>query len=410
MQRKILNNISYLLALLAIFTLSGCNTDRNAAAAEEVAQHNETATEVHDDEGHAEEEHEDVIKLSADQLDEFGIKLATAAPGKMLTFVDLPGEIVINTDTMVHIVPRVAGIVRKVNKKLGDRVKAGEVIAELESRELAEMKVNYLSARERFNLAQEIFNREEKLWHKKISAEQDFLNTKQALTEARIELRSAEQKLHSLGFSDDHLSKRENHPDITFTRYELRAPIAGTIIEKHVTLGETVKDDSGVFIIANLDTVWADIKIYQKDLSLIKLGQSVMIDPGHGLPPGQGTISYVGLIVDETTRTAPARIVLNNKDRNWRPGMFITAKIATGATDSGLVVPRSALQNFEGRQVVFVQDDDGLEPHPVTTGNGNHLQVEIIAGLSPGQIYVSEGAFVLKAQLSKGAFGDGHNH
>ncbi len=462
MYRKIFTYAIMMMALLALIVSAGCDSPKKAAASSETGRQahdehdhgeNHLETEKHQDDphGHTESEHEedghddhddhanhddradgddheghaesgtdshddgeaghvDVVQLSNAELVEFGIELATAGPGELISYVTLPGEIVINTDTMAHIVPRVGGIVRKVHKKLGDEVAAGEIIAELESRELAEIKVNYLSARERFSLANEIFLREEKLWKKQISAEQDFLSTRQSLSEARIELRSAEQKLHALGFSENYLAKELNRPDVNFTRYQVTAPFAGTVIEKHLTLGETVKEDSEVFIIADLTTVWADIKIYQKDLPLIKKGLSVRIDPGHGLPVGQGVISYVGPIIGESTRTAPARIELDNSAETWRPGMFITARIAAGNEHVGLLVPKSALQTFEGSQVVFVQDEDGFEPKPIVLGRTNSDQVEVVSGLHVGDRYVSKGAFTLKAQLSKGAFGDGHNH
>jgi cobalt-zinc-cadmium efflux system membrane fusion protein len=88
----------------------------------------------------------------------------------------------------------------------------------------------------------------------------------------------------------------------------------------------------------------------------------------------------------------------------------VTARVAVGSSATGIVIPKSALQTFEGRSVVFVQDKDGFEPKPVEIGRQNAVQVEILSGLAAGQTYVSKGAFTLKAQLSKGAFGDGHNH
>ncbi len=369
------NKTFFLLTVLVVLlAMAGCDStpravagDEHDHAAEETAA---TAQAGHGDEegdgGHGEEEgHGEVVRLSDKEMREFGIELARAGSGWLDNFVELPGEIVINSDTMVHIVPPVSGIVRKVNKKLGDPVVAGEVLAELSSRELAELKVAYLSARERYNLARELFTREEALWKKQIVAEQDYLAARKALAEARIELRSSEQKLHSLGFSEEDLALQDDHPDVTFTRYKVTAPFSGTVIEKHITLGEMVKSDSEIFVIANLDTVWVDISIYQKDLPLIEKGQTVVIGAGHGLPPGRGIISYVGPIVGETTRTAPARIVLDNSAGRWRPGMFITAKIAVSREEVPLLVPRTALQTFEEKQVIFVLDEDGFEHRPV---------------------------------------------
>jgi cobalt-zinc-cadmium efflux system membrane fusion protein len=391
----------------------------------EDADHSEQEKDGHADEGHeslqgdndrhdepgGEDEHgEEVVRLSADELNEFGIKLSTAAAGPLDQYAELPGEIVLNADRLAHVVPRISGIVREVRKSLGDLVKAGEVLAVIDSRDLAEAKSAYLAASARRNLAQAKFDREERLWQKKVTSEQEYLDASQGLAEARIEMNSAEQQLHVLGFSDTYIKELPRHQDITYTRYETQAPFAGTIIEKHLTLGESVNEDADIFTIADLSSVWVDINVYQKDLAQIRKGQNVVIEIGHGIPEATGKISWVGPLVGEATRTAKARVVLANPDGTLRPGLFVTAQVAVADTPVGIVIPKSALQTFEGRTVVFVQDEDGLEPKPVQTGRENASHVEIVEGLKSGQTYVSQGAFTIKAQLSKGAFGDGHNH
>lgn len=369
--------------------------------------------EGHDD--HAEPTGEDthgdeVVRLSAADLKEFGIELATAKSGALDQLVELPGEIVLNSDALAHVVPQVQGIVREVRKSIGDSVKSGEVMAVIDSRELAEAKATYLAAIEREKLALANFTREERLWQKKVTSEQEYLNAKQALAETRIGRNAAEQQLHALGFSETYLKELPQHPDTTYTRYEIRAPFAGTIIEKHLTLGESVSADAEVFTIADLSSVWVDINVYQKDLTQIRKGQTVSILIGHGIPTVSGKVAWVGPLVGEATRTAKARVILANPDGTLRPGLFVTAQVAVADTPVGIVIPKSALQTFEGRTVVFVQDEDGLEPKPVQTGRENASHVEIVEGLKSGQTYVSQGAFTIKAQLSKGAFGDGHNH
>ncbi|MDT8421990.1 MAG: efflux RND transporter periplasmic adaptor subunit, partial [Desulfuromonadales bacterium] len=361
--------------------------------------------------GDEEDEHaEDVVRLSAADLKEFGIELDTAAVGVLDQYVDLPGEIVLNTDRLAHVVPRVSGIVRQVDKAVGDQVSSGERLAILESRELADAKAAYLGAVEREKLARIYFEREELLWQKKVTSEQEYLNARQAQSEARIARTSAEQQLHALGCSEQELAALSGKTDHAYTHYTLSAPFSGTLIEKHITLGENVTTDTEVFTIADLSSVWVDINVYQKDLALIHKGQSVMIEIGHGIPQVSGKIAWVGPLVGEVTRTAKARVILDNPDGTLRPGLFVTAKVAVSSTAAGIVIPKSALQSFEGRSVVFVQDEDGFEPRPVLTGRENTTQVEILSGLQAGQRYVSQGAFTLKAQLSKGAFGDGHNH
>lgn len=366
--------------------------------------------DAHADHAGNDEHGEEVVRLSEEELKEFGITLAVAKVGSLDQYVDLPGEIVLNADRMAHVVPRAAGIVRDVRITVGDKIKAGELMAVIESRELADAKAAFLAATEREVLALGNFKREERLWAKKVTSEQEYIDSRQALAEVRISKNSAKQQLHALGFSDSELKKISAHPNAAYTRLEIRAPLAGTIIEKHMTLGENVNADTDVFTIADLSTVWVDINVYQKDLVRIRQGQTVVIEIGHGIPSASGVIAWVGPQIDETTRTAKARMVLSNPDGDLRPGLFVTAKVAVGSTGAGIVVPKSALQTFEGRTVLFVRTDKGFEPQPIEAGQQNSATVEILSGLKAGQTYVNQGAFTLKAQLSKGAFGDGHNH
>ncbi|PLX91027.1 MAG: efflux transporter periplasmic adaptor subunit [Desulfuromonas sp.] len=374
---------------------------------DEQAEHDEHDGHDDEDDGH---EEGGPIRLSSDELSEFGIVLAKANAAELEQYVDLPGEIVLNADQVAHVVPRVSGIIRQVNKKQGDQVRKGQVMAVIESRDLADSKAEYLAARERYELAQLNFAREERLWQKKITSEQEYLDARQAQVEARIALRSAEQKLHALGFSDDYLKGLPEQPDVTYTRYEIRVPFSGVVIQKHITLGEVLEENAEAFVIADLSTVWTDLQIYQKDLAAIRKGQNVTIQIGHGVSDARGAVDFVGPLLGEETRTALARVVLKNPDGHYRPGMFVTARVAVATTQVDIAVPKSALQTVDGRTVVFVKTPDGFEPRPVEIGQQNTVNVEVVSGLKPGDLYVSKGAFTLKAQLSKGSFGDGHNH
>jgi cobalt-zinc-cadmium efflux system membrane fusion protein len=359
---------------------------------------------------HGEHGEKGVVRIGDAELKEFGIEVGTAGPGKLKVQVSLPGEVVANADRLAHIVPRVSGVVREVRRSLGDRVRKGEVMAVLESRELADAKAAFLNASERLALARTNFAREEDLWKKRISPEQDYLQAKQALAEVRIELRSAEQKLHALGFSDEYLAQLPSQPDMSYTRFEIVAPFEGTIIEKHISMGETRKDDAEVFIVADLRSVWVNLSVYQKDMPYIRKGQPVIISAGHGIPDMSGVISYIGPLVGEQTRTAVARVVLPNVGGNLRPGLFVTGLITVDSVPVPLLVPKTAVQTVEDKPSIFVKTGEGFVLQPVTIGRSNETHVEITSGVTPGTRYATSGAFTLKAQLSKGAFGDSHGH
>lgn len=198
--------------------------------------------------------------------------------------------------------------------------------------------------------------------------------------------------------------------DESLSPYEMKTLISGTIIDKHITLGEAVSREHAAFVVADLSSVWVDITVYQRDLSRVATGQTVFISGGHGLPDVTGEISYVAPIVREKTRTAIARATLSNPDGIWRPGTFITARIIVDRFEVPVAVPGTALQMMEGQNVVFVETEEGFHPRPVTPGRAGRDNIEIIAGLARGERYVSQGGFTLKAEMGKESFGGGHAH
>jgi cobalt-zinc-cadmium efflux system membrane fusion protein len=372
------------------------------------------AKDEHRDEQHGEEKghknEERVVKLHEDDIKEFGIEIGSAGPGKIAMLLELPAEIKPNADRFARVVPRSPGIARVILKSLGDSVRAGETLAVIDSRELSDLKAAYLAASKRAGVAQANLRREEILYKKKISAELDYLEAKKVHDEVMIDLKSAEQKLHALGFSDDYLSKLPSQSDMSFTQYELRAPFNGVVIEKNIVQGQVLKDDSVAFVVADLSSVWATISIFPKDMPSVKKGQRVAIGVNGSGKAVNGVISYVSPVSAEDTRTSMARVILPNRAGMLQPGLFATARITLGETDAAVLVPKTALVTDNERKQIFVETPEGFRPSDVTLGKADDDSVEITGGLVAGQRYVSRGAFALKAQLSKGAFGDGHGH
>ena len=355
------------------------------------------------------ERHEESVKLTAAQLQEFEIELDVAGQGPIAVNLERPAEIRFDGDRLNHVGPRVDGVVSEVNVKQGQVVAADEVLGVLNSRELAELKATYLAALERRNLARETFERENRLWEKKISSEKDYLDAKASLAEAEIAVRAAGQKLHALGFPRGDVDSLTTSESTDLTRYEILAPIAGTVIERHLSLGEAVSADKEVFVIADATAVWIEVTIYPKDMSLVRAGQTVRIDVGDS-DPIEGQISFVTPHLNEQTRTATARVAIDSANGRLKPGMFVMASIEVGQDNADVRIPKSAIQNFENGPVVFVQEGQEFEPRPVKLGRENALYVEVASGVNAGETYVSKGAFTLKAELEKASFGDGHNH
>ena len=354
--------------------------------------------------------HEEEVHLSEAQLVELGIVVKAAAATTLTLEVSLPGEIVANADRLAHIVPRVPGVVREVRNRVGDRVESEDVMAILDSRELAAAKSKFLASETRVELAQAILVREENLWKKKIGSEQEYLHAKNAFAEARIALREGKQALHALGLSEADVKMLSEEPDTALTRYEIRAPFSGEVIERHIVRGEMLKEDSQAFVVADLGSVWVNLTVYQKYLPSVHVGQTVRISPGKGMKEKTGVISYVSPLVEEATRTATARVVLDNENGQLRPGLFVTAVIISGELEVDIAVERTALTEIDGKTVVFIETDDGFAPREVKTGRSDETLVEITEGLSAAEAYVVKGVFSLKSELEKEAFGDGHGH
>ncbi len=322
---------------------------------------------------------------------------------------------IVAPERLYHVVPWVSGVVRQVYKHLGEQVKNGDLLAILSSRELAAAKAQYVTADSLLRLADTNLQRETKLYKENITAKRNYLKAKQEQAEMSIKRKAAKQQLLALGLSETSISAVLQDVNKDLTRYELRAPADGVIIDKHAVYGELITTDTRSFTIADLSEIWVNLTVYQKDLALIHLGQPVRVGSRFGGAETEaaavGTLSWMSPTLDEKTRSATARVVLENADGRWRPGMFVSGNVVIAEHDAALVIPLSALQTLEGKTVVFVRHEDGdFEPQPVQTGRRDFKNVEILQGLKPGQTYVSQNAFSLKAQLQKGEFGEGHHH
>lgn len=348
------------------------------------------------------------IELAPEEIRNAGIVIETAAPVTMKTVIGLPGEIKLNADKVIHVVPRVSGVVTEVYKNLGDRVKYGEVIAAIDSREIAELKSAYRASLKRVELAQKTFQRKERLWKEKISSEKDYLESRQMLAEAEINLQEAVQTLLVLGFSQANLDSITEKTGGNLSRYEIRALYDGVVLDKHLSIGESVKEDADIFILADLSTVWVDVTVYAKDLNRVKVGQNVTVKSDVFGLEMDGILTYLGPLVGEQTRTVKGRIVVQNPEGHWRPGLFVTVEIVKEEVTVPVAVLADAIQTFRDWSVVFAQYGNFFEVRPLELGRQDGRWVEVIHGLSPGEKYAAQNSFILKADLGKA--GATHDH
>jgi len=340
------------------------------------------------------------VKFTAAQIEAAGLDIAPAASGTLIKEIAVPGRIVINADQQAKIVPRLPGTVAKINKRMGEAVAENEMLAVLESREMADAKAEYLAAWRAEELARSIFVREERLWKQKVTAEQDFLNARNAQQSAKIKLDLAHQRLHTMGLGEEEI---EALPSVTdeakFRFYEIRSPIAGRVTSRNLTLGQWLGTDKEIFTVAELSTVWLELAIPPNDLGFAKEGQDVRVQSGSQRATGK--IVALSPVIDPDTRAAKAVAEIDNTLGTWQLGDFAAVQLIGGRQEANLIVPREALQTIKGLKAVFVSEGEGFKMRAVTTGREDSANIEILAGLEFGEPIATKNTFILKAELGK---------
>ncbi|MDP2318997.1 MAG: efflux RND transporter periplasmic adaptor subunit [Acidobacteriota bacterium] len=348
------------------------------------------------------------VQLADETLKSAGIEIQAVGPRPMSTSFEVTGEITADRTRVAQVVPRLQGVVVEVLKQEGDRVQRGELMAIINSRELADAKSAFLAAGQRVQFARTALGREENLWKKKISAEQEFLEARRAFDEVRLSHEVASQKLVALGLSQAAVSSLGTAAPDSLPRYEVRAPIGGTVVERDLTIGESVAADHSIFVIADLSSVWIEAAIPAKDLIHVRQGQPATVRATDTGLEATGRISFIGALVGGGSRKATARIVVPNTGGAWRPGLFVTVTLEQSSAVVALAVPAEAIQTFRDWQVVFVRYGDWFEARPLELGRSDGTWVEVLSGLTAGERFAATNSFAVKAEIGK--LGATHDH
>jgi cobalt-zinc-cadmium efflux system membrane fusion protein len=363
-----------------------------------------------------------LVKLSDDQIGASNIAVSPVRNGLIKQRLSVPGVIAMDSDRVGRIAANVVGIVSELRKKLGDPVQKGEVIAVIESREVADARGEYISALVAFQLQSTLFERDRALWEKQFTPEQQFLKTRSAYTEARVRVDLARQKLLALNVDSQEitetLSKQasavvEAKEGATapsegaaksLRRYELRSPIAGRVVERRVDLGAPVGkegQEAELYVIADLSRVWVELALPTADLENVKEGQSVLLKGSASHRKASGKIIFISPMLNNETRAARVIAAIDNPDLAWRPGTFVTAEIATDEDAVDKSIPLTALQKFNGVNAVFVRTADGFERRDVLIGKQDGDNAEVRMGLREDEQIAVSNTFILKAELGK---------
>jgi membrane fusion protein, heavy metal efflux system len=298
-------------------TLIGCGGEQDSAPAEQHGSESESAAA-----GHAR------VKLSQEQIQASGVTLEKAGPASIRESLPVYGVIAPNAERLRDVAARFPGVVREINRKIGDNVRKGDSLATVESNE-------------------------------------------------------------------------------SLQTYSLVAPLDGVVIARNANPGEQT-GDKVLFTVADLSAVWVELSLFPRDVGKVRVGQTVRVTSGDTGRAGDGKIVYVAPFGSSANQTLSARVLLDNKERTWAPGLYVTAHITLAESEVPLAARASAVQVIDEQNVVFVQDETGFEPWPVSIGRTDGVWVEVLSGMKVGDSYAATNSFILKAELGKGSAEHGH--
>jgi len=428
-------NTPFFLATLttaALLAAAGTGLDRSNAAAQPAddhAGHDHGAVEpANDYAGHdhgGEAEHRDEVRLTDEAIAAYNIRTAPVTKQALADTVTAPARVGFNEEAMAHVAALLPGRIDTISARLGQQVNAGDVLLTVRSPELGQRQADYLSARSAaesakpaVTLARDSFERARELLEgaggiSRTEVQQREAALRQAereLTAARADATAAANALRLYGVSDDAL-KQLGETGKVDPVFEVTAPIAGEIVERHATPGELIGPSLGyvqepLLVIADLSTVWVGVDVPEARLHRVGVGSPASLSlPGLSNRAFTGTVTYVAPRIDAGSRTARLRVEMDNPDGNLRPGTFATAKVGPNRpSDQTLALPADAVMTVEGEPSVFVPvagEPNTFARRPVTVGPRIGDRVPVLAGLEEGDQVVVNGGFILKADLGK---------
>jgi len=355
-----------------------------------------------------------VARVPKAMLDDGIVKTAVAGRRKLEAPLPLTGEIKFDERRVTHIAPSTESLVRAVRVSLGQKVKAGEALIELESVALGEAQSQYLETRGALELARRSAERAESLRQEQIASEKEWLVARQEHEAAQIRTRAAREKLVRLGLSS---AEVEGLPARGGTAGRgtlvLRAPAAGVVLEMHAVPGELVRPDQAIVTVGDLSDLWLWADLYEDQLGRVvtgakgalRAGITVKAYPGEVFP---GSVDLVGPTMDEKTRTVKVRIGVRNAEGKLRSGMFAAVQLYLPGEEEALAVPRAAVLSDEGRSFVFVHHHgEFFIRRPIEPGRSSVDWIEVKAGLAGGETLATAGAFLLKSDVLRSKMGAG---
>jgi len=336
------------------------------------------------------------------------VETALAELGSEVHDLSLAGKVAYGEDRYSRVSSPLQGRVLEVRAHLGEHVQTGSVLLVLDSQEIALAYAEYAKEDSELRYETRAYELAKDLYENKALAMKDLKQAENELIKARAEFRRAKERLLSLRVPAQELEKPLERQKIT-SRFEMKSPLSGTVVERNVTPGQSIRGESGqvLFTVADLDMLQVVADVYERDLAylaLVKEGQSAKVSveayPDVNFP---ATVATIGDVVDPTSRTIKLRAWVNNKDHRLKPEMFARLHVQVGESTPLLVIPREAVVVEDGKQFVYVvEGPNQYVKREVKVSTISPDKVRVLEGLTSGQRIVTKGAVLIRGQDAKG--------
>jgi len=345
------------------------------------------------------------VRLTDQQIKQIGLKVETLKLQSDTKLVRAPGTVAFNAYRLADMTSLVDGVVHARYVRLGDRVKQGQKLATLISTALAQAEAGFLRAEAEHRKSHQDWIRLKGLAEQKIVSQARLQQAESTHQSNHAALAAARATLASYGLRGRDIDALINQSD--YGQLTLRASRSGTIVADNFRLGQHIAAGTLLLQIADNRTLWVEVRVPAKQLSIIKVGQTASVTPKSGHRQYAGKVVNIHPQLDTATRTAGVRLEVKNAGTALHPGMFVDTTIDAGTDGKTLLLPQQSIQRQDGKLIVFVEKIPGhYMRRKVRVGAASMGRVPVLEGLKAGDRVVTTGAFSVASELAKAGFAE----
>ena len=357
------------------------------------------------------EKHSKIVKLNKESIKMISIETETVSLKPVTGYITIPATIASNKDNEAQVGSLVQGRVQKVLVKLGEYVKAGQVLMTVEGLDIGTIKAGFLKAKANLDFTKSTYERQKKLFNENIGSQKTLLESQADYERASAEYKAEDKRIHSIGLSDEDVINVQSSNDHTSGTLPIKSPINGVIVERNIVVGQLIETNTNAFKIVNTSSVWIDGQVFEKDLN--KINQKTSAIFVSSIYPNEefvGNVIYIGQSIDEKSRTLLVRTEFSNNLNKLKPQMFGDLKLPVGNNTQAIMVPEESVVKEGEKYFVFIKTSDTtFEQRFVSVGLTSNKRIEVREGLKGGENLIIKGVFYLNSEMKKEEL-EGHEH